>query len=75
MGKAEYALKNTFLFTLAGLAGLTFALLTALGILPPQFGNHELRARGDVPIASVNGESVSKVEDLRALTPMQAGLE
>ena len=75
MGKAEYALKNTFLFTLAGLAGLTFALLTALGILPPQFGNHELRARGDVPIASVNGESVSKVEYLRALTAMQAGLD
>ena len=58
-----------------GLAGLTFALLTALGILPPQFGNHELRARGDVPIASVNGESVSKVEYLRALTAMQAGLD
>tara|TARA_E500000178_G_scaffold74601_1_gene72368 strand:+ start:1333 stop:2259 length:927 start_codon:yes stop_codon:yes gene_type:complete len=75
MGKAEYALKNTFLFTLVGLAGLTFALLTALGILPPQFGNHELRARGDVPIASVNGESVSKVEYLRALTAMQAGLD
>ena len=75
MGKAEYALKNTFLFTLAGLAGLTFALLTALGILPPQFGNHELRARVDVPIASVNGESVSKVEYLRALTAMQAGLD
>lgn len=75
MGKAEYALKNTFLFTLAGLAGLTFALLTALGILTPQFGNHELRARGDVPIASVNGESVSKVEYLRALTAMQAGLD
>ena len=68
-------MKNTFLFTLAGLAGLTFALLTALGILPPQFGNHELRARGDVPIASVNGESVSKVEYLRALTAMQAGLD
>ncbi len=50
-------------------------MLTALGILPPQFGNHELRARGDVPIASVNGESVSKVEYLRALTAMQAGLD
>ena len=68
-------MKNTFLFTLAGLAGLTFALLTALGILPPQFGNQELRLRGDVPIASVNGESVSKVEYLRALTAMQAGLD
>ena len=75
MNKADYALKNTFLFTLAGLAGLTFALLTALGILPPQFGNQELRLRGDVPIASVNGESVSKVEYLRALTAMQAGLD
>ena len=74
MNRADYALKNTFLFTLAGLAGLTFALLTALGILPPQFGNQELRLRGDVPIASVNGESVSKVEYLRALTAMQAGL-
>ena len=75
MNKADHALKNTFLFTLAGLAGLTFALLTALGILPPQFGNQELRLRGDVPIASVNGESVSKVEYLRALTAMQAGLD
>ena len=75
MNKADYALKNTFLFTLAGLAGLTFALLTALGILPPQFGNQGLRLRGDVPIASVNGESVSKVEYLRALTAMQAGLD
>ncbi|MEC8030165.1 MAG: hypothetical protein VX167_05650, partial [Pseudomonadota bacterium] len=60
---------------MAGLAGLTLALLTALGILPPKFGNQDLRLRGDVPIASINGEPVSKVEYLRALTAMQAGLD
>ncbi len=68
-------MRNTLLFTLAGLAGLTLASLTALGILPPQFGNQNLRVSSDVPVASINGEGVSKVEYLRALTAMQAGLD
>lgn len=62
--------KSSSLFPLAGILGLALALLTALGILPWR----ETDALSGMPVATVNGKPVGRVEYLRALTAMQAGL-